>query len=51
MRTLQEIIKEQRLCPGVAGIESGKDACFSSRLQQRNGVCAGREKPELHYCA
>ena len=47
--TLREIIKEQRLCPRVVGIESGKGACFSSQLQQCDGVCAGREKPELHY--
>jgi DNA polymerase-3 subunit epsilon len=49
MHTLREIIKEQRLCPRVVGIESGKGACFSSQLQQCDGVCAGREKPELHY--
>ena len=49
MKALREIIKGQRLCPRVVGIESGKGACFSSQLQQCNGVCAGREKPELHY--
>jgi DNA polymerase-3 subunit epsilon len=49
MHTLREIVKEQRLCPRVVGIESGKGACFASQLQQCNGVCAGREKPELHY--
>ncbi len=49
MKALREIIKGQRLCPRVVGIESGKGACFSSQLQQCSGVCAGREKPELHY--
>jgi len=49
MKALREIIKGQRLCPRVVGIESGKGACFSSQLQQCSGVCTGREKPELHY--
>jgi DNA polymerase-3 subunit epsilon len=49
MKALREIIKGKRLCPRVIGIESGKGACFSSQLQQCDGVCAGREKLELHY--
>lgn len=49
MNTLREIVREQRLCPRVVGIESGKGACFASQLKQCDGVCAGREKPELHY--
>ena len=49
MKALREITKGQRLCPRVIGIESGKGACFSSQLQQCDGVCWGREKPELHY--
>jgi DNA polymerase-3 subunit epsilon len=49
INALREILKEQRLCPRVVGVETGKGACFSSQLQQCDGVCAGREKPELHY--
>jgi DNA polymerase-3 subunit epsilon len=49
INTLRKILKEQRLCPRVIGIESGKGACFSSQLEQCDGVCAGQEKPELHY--
>ena len=49
LNALREIMKTQRLCPSMAGIESGKGACFSSQLQQCDGACVGREKPELHY--
>jgi DNA polymerase-3 subunit epsilon len=47
--TLREIVKNHRLCPRVIGMESGKGACFSNQFQCCNGVCAGKERPELHY--
>jgi DNA polymerase-3 subunit epsilon len=31
------------------GIETGKGACFAHQLQRCDGVCAGKESPELHY--
>ncbi|SEO63051.1 3'-5' exonuclease family protein [Nitrosovibrio sp. Nv6] len=46
---LSAIARDNRLCPRVIGIESGKGACFAHQLKRCDGVCAGKEKPELHY--
>ncbi len=47
--TLREIVREHGLCPRVVGLENGKGACFAHQLKRCNGVCAGKEAPELHY--
>jgi DNA polymerase-3 subunit epsilon len=46
---LRRLAKEHGLCPRMFGIESGKGACFAHQLGCCNGVCAGKENPELHY--
>ena len=46
---LREIIRRNRLCPRLVGLEKGSGACFSHQLSLCNGVCAGREAPELHF--
>ena len=46
---LRGMAKEHGLCPRMIGIESGKGSCFSHQLECCDGVCAGKEKPELHY--
>ena len=40
---------DNRLCPRVIGIESGKSTCFAHQLKRCDGVCAGKESPALHY--
>lgn len=49
MDTVRKIAIEQKLCPRILGLESGQGACFSFQLKRCSGVCAGKEKPELHY--
>jgi DNA polymerase-3 subunit epsilon len=46
---LREVVRENRLCPRVVGLENGKGACFAHQLKRCNGVCAGKEAPQLHY--
>ncbi|ABB75297.1 exonuclease domain-containing protein [Nitrosospira multiformis] len=46
---LREVVRENRLCPRVVGLENGKGACFAHQLKRCNGVCAGKEVPQLHY--
>ncbi|SEL61465.1 exonuclease domain-containing protein [Nitrosovibrio tenuis] len=46
---LRRMAIDNRLCPRMIGIESGKGACFAQQLKRCDGVCAGRESPELHY--
>jgi DNA polymerase-3 subunit epsilon len=49
LEMLRGLAKEHGLCPRMIGIESGKGACFSHQLNCCDGVCAGKENPELHY--
>jgi DNA polymerase III subunit epsilon len=46
---LRGIVRENRLCPRVVGLENGKGACFAHQLKRCNGICAGKEAPQLHY--
>jgi DNA polymerase-3 subunit epsilon len=46
---LREVVRESRLCPRAVGFENGKGACFAHQLKRCNGVCAGKEAPQLHY--
>jgi DNA polymerase-3 subunit epsilon len=46
---LRGLAKEHGLCPRMIGIESGRGACFAHQIECCDGVCAGKEKPELHY--
>ncbi|PTR14178.1 DNA polymerase-3 subunit epsilon [Nitrosospira sp. Nsp2] len=46
---LRGLAKEHGLCPRTIGIESGKGACFAHQVKCCDGVCAGKENPELHY--
>lgn len=49
IEALRRIALDNRLCPRMVGIESGKGACFAQQLKRCDGVCAGKESPELHY--
>ncbi len=49
IEALRQIAIDNRLCPRMIGIESGKGVCFSHQLKRCEGVCAGKESPELHY--
>lgn len=49
VEVLRGIVREHRLCPQTVGLENGKGACFAHQLKRCNGVCAGKEAPELHY--
>lgn len=49
IEALHTIATDNRLCPRMIGIESGKGACFAQQLKRCDGVCAGGESPELHY--
>jgi DNA polymerase-3 subunit epsilon len=49
IEALRRIATDNRLCPRMIGIESGKGACFAQQLKRCDGVCAGRESAELHY--
>lgn len=46
---LREIVRENELCPRFVGLEKGYGVCFCHQLKRCNGVCAGREAPELHF--
>ena len=46
---LRKIALDDKLCPRMIGIESGKGVCFSHQLKRCDGVCAGKQSPELHY--
>jgi DNA polymerase III subunit epsilon len=46
---LRKIALDNKLCPRMIGIESGTGACFSHQLKRCDGVCAGKQSPELHY--
>ena len=47
--TLREIVETHHLCPRVVGLETGKGACFAHQLKRCKGVCAGKEKPDIHF--
>jgi DNA polymerase-3 subunit epsilon len=49
IEALRGMAVENRLCPRVIGIESGKGTCFAHQLKRCDGVCAGKEPPEIHY--
>ncbi|HZV61412.1 MAG TPA: exonuclease domain-containing protein [Methylophilaceae bacterium] len=46
---LRALANEHQLCTKALGFETGKGACFAHQLQRCNGVCIGKEKPELHH--
>ena len=50
VETLRMIAIAHQLCPRYLGLEPSKaGACFASQIKQCNGVCCGRETPEMHY--
>jgi DNA polymerase-3 subunit epsilon len=47
LRTLAE---KYQLCPKYLGLESwAKGTCFSHQIKRCNGVCCGKEIPDIHY--
>jgi len=49
VEALRKIALDNKLCPRMIGIESGTGVCFSHQLKRCDGVCAGKQSPELHY--
>ena len=46
---IRSLASEFMLCPKVLGLEKGKGVCFAYQLNKCTGVCAGKEKHELHH--
>jgi DNA polymerase-3 subunit epsilon len=49
IEALRKIMLDNKLCPRMLGLESGKGTCFSHQLKRCDGACAGKESPEFHY--
>ncbi|MDQ3186267.1 MAG: exonuclease domain-containing protein [Pseudomonadota bacterium] len=49
IEALRGMATDNRLCPWILGIESGKGVCFAHQLKRCDGVCAGKESTDLHY--
>jgi DNA polymerase-3 subunit epsilon len=49
IEALRKIVLDNKLCPRMLGLESGKGICFSHQLKRCDGACAGKESPEFHY--
>jgi DNA polymerase III subunit epsilon len=47
-RALVEIVRAQRLCARVLGIEAGDGACFAHAVGRCKGACIGAEPRALH---
>ncbi len=46
---IRNLASEFKLCPKLLGLEKGKGVCFAYQLNKCTGVCAGKEKHELHH--
>ena len=46
---MRSLASEFKLCPKLLGLEKGKGVCFAYQLNKCTGVCAGKEKHELHH--
>lgn len=46
---IRSLAGEFKLCHKLMGIEKGKGVCFAYQLKKCTGVCAGKEKHELHH--
>lgn len=46
---IRKVADEFRLCHKLLGLEKGKGVCFAYQLNKCTGVCAGKEKHELHH--
>jgi DNA polymerase III subunit epsilon len=49
MDLIRSLASEFKLCPKLLGLENGKGICFAYQLNKCTGVCAGKEKHELHH--
>ena len=49
VEVLRQIVDTHHLCVKLMGLETGGGACFGYQLKRCLGVCAGKEKPEMHY--
>ncbi|GAB2878061.1 hypothetical protein GCM10027046_02510 [Uliginosibacterium flavum] len=45
---LQELSRQHKLCASRLGLERGGGPCQAVHLGRCNGVCVGREAPEIH---
>ena len=46
---IHRLASEFQLCCKVLGVEKGKGICFAHQVNKCSGVCAGKEKHELHH--
>ena len=46
---IYKLVDEFQLCCKVIGLEKGKGKCFGEQVGKCSGVCAGKEKHELHH--
>ena len=46
---IRSLASEFKLCPRLLGLEKGKGVCFAHQLGKCSGVCAGKEKHDLHH--
>lgn len=46
---IRKLADEFKLCHKLLGLEKGKGVCFAFQLDKCTGVCAGKEKHELHH--
>ena len=46
---VRKLADEFKLCHKLLGLEKGKGVCFAYQLQKCTGVCAGKERHELHH--
>lgn len=46
---IRKLADEFKLCHKVIGLEKGKGKCFAHQIDKCSGVCAGKERHELHH--
>ena len=46
---IRHLASEFKLCHKLLGLEKGKGVCFAYQLNKCTGVCAGKEKHDLHH--
>lgn len=46
--SLENVMKDFRLCPKLCGVEKSKKACFWHQLRKCDGACVGAELPKTY---
>lgn len=45
---LQTLVREQKLCPKLSGLDKGDKSCFDYQLRKCTGACIGKEESESY---